>query len=260
MLLSLNTFDFAFLQLLVKPKRVRFLTLTRYKYRLVRLLVVYTAFLNPHLEGLGAFLPLLLYIKLTYGMAELWGFERLWIDFVLGTTDPRRYSVLLLEHLRRLEYLNFWNMRLPYLLHHILLNMRCMQRSSQGILMSVHSFPMGLKGLDTSRFKVVILQVLMNELIGGLETVVWVNKRIPGAGVLFVDIMGLNILWLSFGVFFFKRDMFFGLVLEIVLPIYLIFLAPFFLLGQLRVLRIRTLMLWMFINTQVVQYMLTRSH
>ncbi len=68
-MLSLNTFDFAFLQLLVKLKRVRFLALARYKYGFVRLLVVYAALLDPHLEGLGAILALLLYVLLAYSMA-----------------------------------------------------------------------------------------------------------------------------------------------------------------------------------------------
>jgi hypothetical protein len=76
-----------------------------------------------------------------------------------------------------------------------------------------------------------------------------VVERIPGAGILFVDIMGLDIVWIPFGVFLLKRDMFFGLVLEIVLAIDLIFLRFFFLLWQFRVLRIGWLMLGMLIDT-----------
>ena len=68
-----------------------------------------------------------------------------------------------------------------------------MQRSGQSILMGVHSFPMGLEGFDTARLKIVILQVLVNELIRGVKTVMRVDERIPGAGILFVDIMGLDI-------------------------------------------------------------------
>ena len=248
-MLSLNTFDFAFLQLLVKPKRVRFLALARYKYGLIRLLVVYAAFLDPHLEGLGAILAFLLYVLLAYSMAELRGFERLGVGLVLSAADPWRYPVLLLEHLGRLEYLYFRNMRLPHFLRDVFLNMWSMQRSGQSILMGVHSFPMGLEGFDTARLKIVILQVLVNELIRGVKTVMRVDERIPGAGILFVDIMGLDIVWVPFGVFLLKRDMFFGLVLEIVLAIDLIFLTFFFLLGQFRVLRIGRLMLGMLIDT-----------
>jgi hypothetical protein len=98
--------------------------------------------------------------------------------------------------------------------------------------MGVDSFPMGIEGLYTASFELAILNILINEFVRGIETVLWVNKGIPRTRILFMYILRLSILGVPFGIILLKRDIFLGLVLEIFFAINLIFLTPFFLLRQ----------------------------
>lgn len=108
--MSLNTFDFAFLHLLVETKRILLLSLTRDEYRLIRLLVIYAALFDAHSNPFRSLVVSWHLIIVAYRMAQFGWFDGLWEIVPLGSTDSGGDSVLFLKNLRSLKNLNLRNM------------------------------------------------------------------------------------------------------------------------------------------------------
>ena len=168
----------------------------------------------------------------------------------MSPIDSRRYSVFFLKNLRGLEYFDFRNVRLCYILWSSFINLRCMKWNRERILVGVHPLSMRIKGFNTTSFKLIILQILLNELIWCVETILRVHIRISWAGVLVLLIVEFILWFLHFRVslFFIKRNLLFGFVFVVIFAINVILFASFLFLGKFWILRIWWLVLWMVVN------------
>ena len=127
--MSLNTFDFAFLRLLLEPQLVRVLALAWHEYRFIGLLVVYATLLDSHLYCFRPhFLPLQLNICVADRVAHFDHFQSLGVDLVLHPTYSRGNAVFFFENLRSLEYFDLRHARFYHFFGISLLEMRSMQR------------------------------------------------------------------------------------------------------------------------------------